>query len=75
MRTVIITSYSADDGSLFDAALRVPDEMELEQQHQAWNRWYREEYCPGILTENYLSFTDWLLKNGAEDANLEVYEH
>ena len=53
--------------------LVIPDDMDLSQQKINYNRWYKNVYVPSLREpskrcENFYSFTQWLIKNGARDA-------
>jgi hypothetical protein len=51
--------------------LVIPESMNLDEQKQAWRKWYDEEYCPALHRNEkptYLGLSEWLVKNGARKA-------
>jgi len=52
----------------------IPSDMNLDEQKEKWNQWYFGEYCPTLkqgMKPVYISFVDFLKKNGARDATDE----
>jgi hypothetical protein len=66
MRTVIITVPSWDEPPVFDVALNVPNDWDLDQEHR--------QYLKVKALYNQ-PFSDWLKERGAVEAtNVEIFE-
>lgn len=50
--------------------LILADGMDISEQKKKWHEWYKKFYCGGENIE-FISFIDWLLKNGATRATSE----
>lgn len=49
----------------------VPDGMDLDKEHRAWNAWYHSEYVPSMEAGRpikYVDFIQWLCDRGARMA-------
>ena len=72
----IITSYSDDDGPVYDAALVLPEDMNVTAEHREYRIWYNHVYC-SVSDVPYHNFIEHLLAKGARAATgeeVEVFE-
>lgn len=56
----------------------LPEGMSLKFQKKSYDHWYGEEYLPQLRNKNkcpkYLTFFDWLIKNGAREPTKDELE-
>ena len=74
MRTVaILGGGDWNDASV--SHVSVPDDMDLDAKYKEYRAWYRE-WSGNSQRKfgDYQSFEEWLLKNGAEVADVEEFE-
>lgn len=56
-------------GDWYDASaeyLVLPENMDIEKEARARQKWYKEKYCVGKLnTTDYRTLAEWLIERGA----------